>query len=296
MLYTSGSTGVPKGVPISHRGLADYLRFAVESYVAAPPVVALHSSLVFDLTITSLFVSLLTSGRLVVFDEEPITALGRIAADDRITWLKATPSQLELFVRLAESPRPLRTIVVGGEAFRRPIAVRVAETCEPGVRIFNEYGPTEAVVGCMIHEWVPELDLDPDVPIGHAAPGSEIRVLDRYGQLTPTGAWGELYVRRAGMAQGYLNRPDISSERFVRLDLHDQPVDDQRDGVVSHRRSRARRPPRGRDLRRQDGRPAQGQRDPTGTGRSRGGAGRDPRYHHSARSGLAPGRRSSDPG
>lgn len=226
VLYTSGSTGVPKGVPISHRGLSDYLRFAVEAYVGPElPVVALHSSLVFDLTITSLFVSLLAGGRVVVFDEEPITALGRIAADDRITWLKATPSQLELFVRLAETPRPLRTIVVGGEAFRRPIAVRTAESCLPGVRIFNEYGPTEAVVGCMIHEWIPDVDIGPDVPIGHAAPGCEIRVLDANGQLTPSGAWGELYVRRAGMAQGYLNRPDLSAERFVRLDERDEPPD-----------------------------------------------------------------------
>ena len=227
VLYTSGSTGVPKGVPISHRGLSDYLRFAVESYTDdAPPVVALHSSLIFDLTITSLFVSFLAGGRVVVFDEEPVTALGRIAADDRITWLKATPSQLELFVRLAEAPRPLRTIVVGGEAFRRPIAVRTAEVCRPGVRIFNEYGPTEAVVGCMIHEWQPDIDVDPDVPIGHAAPGCEIRVVDRFGQLTPSGAWGELYVRRPGMAQGYLRRADISAERFVRLDIESDTTDD----------------------------------------------------------------------
>ncbi len=227
VLYTSGSTGAPKGVPISHRGLGDYLRFAAEAYIGqAPPVVALHSSLVFDLTITSLFVSFLAGGRVVVFDEEPITAFGRIAADDRITWLKATPSQLELFVRLADTPRPLRTVVVGGEAFRRPVAVRMAESCLPGVRIFNEYGPTEAVVGCMIHEWVPDVDVGPDVPIGHAAPGCEIRVLDAHGQLTPPGAWGELYVRRAGMAQGYLNRPDLSAERFVRLDELGEPADE----------------------------------------------------------------------
>ncbi len=109
-----------------------------------------------------------------MFDEEPIGALGRIAADDRITFLKATPSQLELFTRLTRSVRPLRIVVVGGEAFRRPLAERLADSCEPGVRIFNEYGPTEAVVGCMIHEWDPDIDLAADVPIGHAAPGSSV--------------------------------------------------------------------------------------------------------------------------
>ena len=221
LLYTSGSTGTPKGVPISQRGLADYLGFAVEAYADPaedPPVVALHSALVFDLTVTSLFLSFLTGGRVVVFDEEPIAALGRIALDDRISFLKATPSQLELFTRLTRSARPLRTVVVGGEAFRRPLAERLADSCQPGVRIFNEYGPTEAVVGCMIHEWDSAVDLAPDVPIGHAAPGSRVTVLDRFGQLTPTGAWGELWVHRPGMAQSYLHREDQSAERFVDLD------------------------------------------------------------------------------
>jgi amino acid adenylation domain-containing protein len=205
-------------VPISHRGLADYLAFAVDAYTdEEPPVVALHSALVFDLTITSLFLAHLTGGRVVVFDQEPITALGEIAADDRITFLKATPSQLELFVRLARAPRPLRTVVVGGEAFRRPVAQRVLEVCAPGVRIFNEYGPTEAVVGCMIHEWSPEDDIGVDVPIGHACPGSEIRILDADRHLAPTGSWGELYVRRPGMAQRYLDPSEPSNERFVEL-------------------------------------------------------------------------------
>ncbi len=230
ILYTSGSTGEPKGVPISHRGLADYLDFAVNAYCEpfdddSPPFVALHSSLVFDLTVTSLFLSFLTGGRLVIFDEEPIDALGRIALDDRINFLKATPSQLELFTRVVRSPRPLRTVVVGGEAFRRPVAERLAASCVGGVRIFNEYGPTEAVVGCMVHEWDPELDVGSDVPIGHAAPGSQIVVLDRFGQLSPSGAWGELHVRRPGMAQQYLHRADLTLESFVDLDRLDVGFD-----------------------------------------------------------------------
>lgn len=220
VLYTSGSTGLPKGVPIPHRGLGDYLDFAVEAYCdpAVAPVVALHSKLIFDLTITSLFLSFVTGGSVVVFDGDPIVALGRIATDDRITFLKATPSQLEIFARMVDTPRPIRTVVVGGESFRRPVAVATALSCRPGVRIFNEYGPTEAVVGCMIHEWSPSADTDVDVPIGAAAPGCELTVLDADGNLVPAGAWGELYVRRRGMAVGYLNRPDLTAERFVSLD------------------------------------------------------------------------------
>lgn len=218
ILFTSGSTGQPKGVPISHRGLADYLRFAVESFGLDQPVVALHSSMEFDLTITSLFVSFVAGGRVVVFDQEPIEALAAIAVDDRIDTLKATPSQLAMYCRFAAQGRPLRTVIVGGEAFRRPGAVELAERCEGRVRIFNEYGPTEAVVGCMVHEWAADLDRGSDVPIGSAAPGAALALLDSAQQLTPVGAWGELYVRRPGMATAYLGRPTETAERFVAPD------------------------------------------------------------------------------
>lgn len=220
VLYTSGSTGLPKGVPIPHRGLADYLHFARSAYcdVDETPVVALHSALIFDLTITSLFLSFVSNGRVVVFDGDPVVALSRIATNDRITFLKATPSQLEIFARMVDSPRPIRTVVVGGEAFRRPIAVATALACRPDVRIFNEYGPTEAVVGCMIHRWVPLVDVGPDVPIGAAAPGCEVAVLDLHGHPVPAGSWGELWVRRQGMASQYLNRPELTEERFLEFD------------------------------------------------------------------------------
>ncbi len=230
ILYTSGSTGLPKGVPISHRGLADYLDFATDTYCShgEPPVVALHSALIFDLTITSLFLSFVTGGRVIVFDGDPVVALGRIAVDDRVTFLKATPSQLEIFTRMVDTPRAIRTVVVGGEAFRRPVAVATARVCAADVSIYNEYGPTEAVVGCMIHRWRPAVDTGTEVPIGHAAPGCEVALLDPYGHPTPAGAWGELYVRRSGMATGYLNRPELTADRFVRLTDVPGAIDDAR--------------------------------------------------------------------
>ncbi|MEM8619079.1 MAG: amino acid adenylation domain-containing protein [Actinomycetota bacterium] len=221
VLYTSGSTGRPKGVPISHRGLADYLAFAVASYTDtdsdSPPVVAVHSSLAFDLTVTSLFVSFLSDGLAVIVDGEPITALGEVAADERITFLKATPSQLELLTRLATTQLDgLTTVIVGGEAFRVPLARRVADLAT-NARIFNEYGPTEAVVGCMLYEWNADDPDDVDVPIGAAAPGAELLVLDADGQLAVPGAWGSLAVRRPGMATEYLGLGGLSAERFVEL-------------------------------------------------------------------------------
>ncbi len=219
VLYTSGSTGPPKGVPIPHRGLADYLDGACEAYATrAPLVMPLHSSLVFDLTITSLFLPQLLGGRTVVISGDPVAALSRVAADPRLNALKATPSQLELLRRMAERPLHLDVVIVGGEAFRTPQAEAFRLACHPGVRIYNEYGPTEAVVGCMLHRWDPERDRGTDVPIGRASPGAEVFVLDRYGRRSPVGAWGELYVRRPGMAEGYLHLPEQSAARFAEIE------------------------------------------------------------------------------
>ena len=207
LLFTSGSTGEPKGVPISHRGLAGYLAFAVEHYVSPDdrPVVPLFSALTFDLTVTSLFLPLLTGGRSVVFGEDGPVAMQRIATSTDLTWCKATPSHLELLVRLLPPEHSLSTLVVGGEAFATSLARRLRAAL-PGVRIFNEYGPTEAVVGCMIHEWNPdEFPGCPDVPIGRPAPGVGLRVLDRSGHDVPPGAIGELHIAHPGLTVGYLD-------------------------------------------------------------------------------------------
>ncbi len=222
LLYTSGSTGLPKGVPITHRGLAEYLAFAAASYVgddpsAEPLVVALHSSLSFDLTITSLFLPFLVGGKLQVFAAGGVPALSDMVADGTTTWLKATPSHLELLLRLNDGLLPLRTLVVGGEAFTTDLARRLVAAF-PNVRIFNEYGPTEAVVGCMIHQYTPEHDRGVAVPIGAPAPGVRLYLLDDYQQRVPVGVAGELYIARPAMATNYRNRPELTAERFARLD------------------------------------------------------------------------------
>lgn len=231
LLYTSGSTGLPKGVPISHRGLAEYISFALAGFTdsasggdapvvaqgSLAPVVALHSSLSFDLTITSLFLPFLAGGSLRVFEAGGVPALADIVADGKTTWLKATPSHLELLLRLNDGSLDLRHLVVGGESFTTDLARRLTEAF-PNVRIFNEYGPTEGVVGVMIHEFNVETDTDVAVPIGVPAPGVQLFVLDEHQQQVPYGIAGELYLTRPGMTTGYHNRPELNSERFVWLD------------------------------------------------------------------------------
>lgn len=238
VIYTSGSTGLPKGVPITHRGLADYLDFASHSYVQpdARPVMALFSSLSFDLTITSLFLPMLANGMLRVFEGGGVPALTEIVADQRIDFIKATPSHLELLLRLDTGALALglTTLIVGGEAFTTDLARRLAHRY-PNAQIFNEYGPTEAVVGCMIHRFDSVADTGVAVPIGRPAPGVRLYVLDEFQQLVPAGVPGELYIGRPAMATGYLNRPELSAERFLSLpEVDPEPLYRTGDRVVLH--------------------------------------------------------------
>lgn len=221
VIFTSGSTGTPKGVPISHRGLANYLRFAASSYLEPNerPIAPLFSSLAFDLTITSLFLPLITGGELVTIPNNGASGLATIAQTSRLTWLKATPSHLEILSRILPPSHRLRTMVVGGEAFGTGLARRLNQVA-PEARIFNEYGPTEAVVGCMIHQ-VSDAELEgasEEVPIGRPATGVELRIVGLGGiERVPIGSVGELCIAHEGLTTGYLDRANDAG-RFVEIE------------------------------------------------------------------------------
>ncbi len=215
VIYTSGSTGLPKGVPITHAGLAEYLGFALTSYVGeSGPIMPLYTSLSFDLTITTLFLPFISGGAMTVHPEGGLPALRQIVDDGAVTLMKATPSHLELLVRMIEPGHPLAGLIVGGEAFMSELADEVRISCGPETAIWNEYGPTEAVVGCMLHRYDPRVDDMAEVPIGQNAPGVALHVLDAAGHPVPLGVEGELYINRPGMTSGYLGRPELNAEKF----------------------------------------------------------------------------------
>ncbi|HUI57925.1 MAG TPA: amino acid adenylation domain-containing protein [Bryobacteraceae bacterium] len=220
VLYTSGSTGKPKGAEILHRGLTNYLSWAVEAYAVAQGEGApVNSSISFDATITSFFTPLLAGKRVVLLPERDwAEALGELLqSSSDFSLVKITPAHLEALSQLlpesAGAPRA-RAFVIGGEAlFAKQLTSWQARA--PHIRMINEYGPTETVVGCCVYEASPDDAWVGAVPIGRPIANTQLYVLDRYLQPAPLGVPGELYVGGAGVARGYRNRPELTAERFL---------------------------------------------------------------------------------
>ena len=219
VLYTSGSTGQPKGVLIPHRALVNYLTWCTAAYSAdqgrGSPV---HTPIGFDLTITSLFPPLLTGRSAVLVREDPtLEALTDALRAGDFSLVKLTPAHLEaLSFKLAAEHRGLltRTFVIGGEALVGE-TLRYWRHQNPGVRLINEYGPTEATVGCCVYEIPAGMVPASAVPIGRPIANVRLYVLDRNLQPVPIGAPGELYIAGDGLALGYHRRPELTAERFV---------------------------------------------------------------------------------
>ncbi|NMO15159.1 amino acid adenylation domain-containing protein [Pyxidicoccus fallax] len=217
VIYTSGTTGNPKGVLVPHRALASYIGWARELYVGNDAATfPLYSSLAFDLTVTSLFVPLVSGGTLIAYPGSSAgAALMDAIEDNRVDTVKLTPSHLSLLVTRKHPGSRVRRLIVGGESLDTRLARQALESFGPGLELFNEYGPTEATVGCIVHRFNPGSDVQDFVPIGRPAPNARAWVLDE--RLTPVaeGVTGELYLGGDCLALGYLGNPEATRERFV---------------------------------------------------------------------------------
>jgi amino acid adenylation domain-containing protein len=218
LLYTSGSTGRPKGVLVDHGGLADYLGWAARRYVRGDRLTfALFTSLAVDLTVTSLFLPLITGGTLEIHPEPegPVDgAVLDVAAANTAEVLKLTPSHLSLLRRLGLEGSRVRRLIVGGEDLKTALAAAIDAQLHGQAEIHNEYGPTEAVVGCVAHRYDPAADTAASVPIGGPADHVEVEILNEAGAAVPEGVPGELWVSRYGLARGYHGLPALTAERF----------------------------------------------------------------------------------
>lgn len=224
VIYTSGSTGTPKGVMVSHRNVVNYLSYAVAEYARQITGSVVSLSLSFDATVTALFVPLLVGARQILLpdDDRVIQALDRQLFEQQEPLLfKLTPAHLDALSRIAipdHTSLVSHVLVVGGEQLTEP-AVHALTRVLPHAVIVNEYGPTEATVGCSTHfisdRHTYSDDLRGNVPIGRPMANTRLYVLDSQRNVLPVGVVGELYVGGAGVARGYLNQPALTTERFV---------------------------------------------------------------------------------
>ncbi|HSU84333.1 MAG TPA: amino acid adenylation domain-containing protein, partial [Thermoanaerobaculia bacterium] len=208
LIYTSGSTGRPKGVAIEHASAVELLRWARRTFSAdeLSGVVA-ATSISFDLSVFEIFVPLAWGGTVVLVDNA--LEIGALTGE-RARLVNTVPSAMSELLRGAGLPGSVRTVNLAGEAL--PGAL-VRDLYAAGVeKVYNLYGPSEDTTystGALVAVG------EPHPEIGRPLPGTRAYVLDGGGEPLPLGVPGELYLGGAGLARGYLGRPELTAERFV---------------------------------------------------------------------------------
>ncbi|MEM9835083.1 MAG: amino acid adenylation domain-containing protein [Bacteroidota bacterium] len=223
LIYTSGSTGQPKGVMVTHANLLASTHARTLYYPENPAAFLLLSSFSFDSSVAGIFWSLTTGGKLVLAPrriEQDVQALGELIAENEITHTLLLPTLYDTLLRFVDVTQlqSLRGVVVAGEACTTPLIERHFSTL-PAVKLFNEYGPTEATVWSTVEELNPTTKQP--VPIGKPITNYQAYVMLADGkQLAPVGVPGELYIGGPGVTQGYWKRPELTEQRFVTHPQH----------------------------------------------------------------------------
>jgi amino acid adenylation domain-containing protein len=212
MIYTSGSTGKPKGVQISHGSLANFLAsMADEPGLGAPDALLAVTSLSFDIAGLEIYLPLMVGGRVVLASREEAAdgrRLQALVATAGITVLQATPATWRLLLEAGWQGGEGLKALCGGEAMAPALAASLRQRVGS---LWNVYGPTETTVWSTVEEI---RDGGP-IAIGRPIGNTEAYVLDARGNPVPVGAAGELLLGGAGLARGYLGRPELTADRFV---------------------------------------------------------------------------------
>ncbi|WP_157659715.1 non-ribosomal peptide synthetase, partial [Burkholderia ubonensis] len=216
VIYTSGSTGKPKGCLLEHRNLAHYISWAVEYYFPEGETgsFGLYSSLCFDFTLTNVFCPLVRGKSLRIYpqSESIDTILARMfQPGSGVDTLKLTPTHIHLLEYMNLGRSGVRKVIVGGEELT-PQHIATLRKIDPAIEIYNEYGPTEATVGCIVKLVEDEPST---VLIGRPIANTRVYIVDEALRPVPIGVPGEICIAGHGLARGYHKRPDVTAAKFV---------------------------------------------------------------------------------
>ncbi|PWW66627.1 non-ribosomal peptide synthetase/type I polyketide synthase [Actinokineospora spheciospongiae] len=216
LMYTSGSTGAPKGVAVAHTGVSADLDWRRAVTGLGPGDRLLHTvSFAFDPSVWQLFGPLVTGAAVVVADQETTadaTAVVELVAARGITVADFVPAQLGRALEVADGRlRTLRHVFCGGERLGADLVARFHAATT--ATLHNQYGPTEATIDTTSHA-LPRDRAETEVPIGRPVAGKRVRVLDAHGEPVPTGAVGELWIGGTGLALGYAGASGQTAARF----------------------------------------------------------------------------------
>jgi amino acid adenylation domain-containing protein/non-ribosomal peptide synthase protein (TIGR01720 family) len=213
VIYTSGSTGHPKGVMIEHRSNVNMSSDQIRQFgITGKDKVLQFASLAFDASVSEIFMALYSGATLVLVNKQLINEpelFIKYMRDKEVTVITFPPSYFSLLD--IEKLRFLRVIITAGEAARIKDASHASQFCD----YFNAYGPTECAVCVSINKLLPDNIYTTTIPIGKPIANMEVYILDKCRHLVPVGVEGEIFVSGAGLARGYLNRSELTEEKFI---------------------------------------------------------------------------------
>ncbi len=217
VIHTSGSTGRPKGVELRHAGVVNFLLSMQQEpgFTAADTLVAV-TTVSFDIAVLELFLPLTTGGKVVIASREVALDPQRLAAlidNSQATVLQATPAMWSALVGSNWQGREDLKGLCGGEALKRSLADRLLAL---GVDLWNVYGPTETTIWSTLAHVEPGLNT---INVGRPIANTTAYILDQQQRPVPVGVAGELYLGGIGVARGYHNRPELTAEKFVSLEV-----------------------------------------------------------------------------
>ena len=220
IIFTSGTTGTPKGVEIPHRAAVNFLNsMAQKPGLTAQDTLLSVTTVMFDIAVLELFLPLAVGAKCVIASKEQV--LDGFALVDRleqgdITVMQATPTLWDMVLDAGFAPKSGMKLLAGGEPLPRDLAARLMAQ---GAELWNMYGPTETTIWSA----VAKVAADEPITIGHAIANTDLLILDTNDMPVPVGVTGELNIGGDGLAKGYLDRPDLTGKAFRTVTVKGTP-------------------------------------------------------------------------